>query len=144
VAAADSLLAAANAARDSLRVAHDSLDTVRDTLIAARASELMLRDSLAVLEGKISTKVPQCWERGEPATPIADVAVLGADRYVMDGDTVGIDGVRRRLATFLERGEALGCRFIVRARPVPGIDAVQQSAAVWQLRRWFDVNDRPR
>lgn len=118
-------------------------DSLRAELAAARDSSAALRDSLSVLEDKISTKVPQCWERGERSDAIADLAVLGADRYAMNGDTLSLDGVRARLAAFIARGEALNCRFVVRARPTSGIDAVQQSVAVWQLRRYFDVNDRP-
>jgi hypothetical protein len=57
---------------------------------------------------------------------------------------ITIDGVRARPAPLIARADPLGCRYIVRARPTAGIDAVQQSAAVWELRRHFDVNDRPR
>lgn len=125
---------------DSLRAvaaaAHDSLGALRD-------SARVMRDSLAALEAKISTKVPQCWERGESQAPIADITVLGANRFRMNGDVMSIDGVTGRLASFIARGDSLDCRYIVRARPTSGIDAVQQSAAVWRLRRYFDVNDRP-
>lgn len=120
------------------------VDSLRAEVASLGESARQLRDSITVLEDKISTKVPQCWERGEQSEPVADLDVLGANRYALDGDTLTIDGVRASLATFIERADALDCRFVVRARPTSGIDAVQQSAAVWQLRRYFDVNDRPR
>jgi hypothetical protein len=134
-------------AADSLSAEVDSLraeaGTVRDSLSLLRTSSTILTDSLAVLEARISTKVPQCWEKGRQQAPIADIAVLGANRFRMNGQTVDIDGVRARLASFIATADSLDCRFVVRARPTSGIDAVQQSAAVWQLRRYFDVNDRP-
>jgi hypothetical protein len=138
--------------RDASAATVGEQQIVADSMIAGMRAELhvvrdsvrVLRDSLATLENRISTKVPQCWERGEQSAPVAELAVIGADRFVMAGDTVTLAGVQERLASFIERGNALGCRFVVRARPTAGIDAVQQSNAVWQLRRFFDVNDRPR
>lgn len=127
-------------ATDSLRA---QVETMRDTLANLRSSSIILRDSLAALEARISTKVPQCWEKGEQRAAIADVAVLGANRFRMNGETVTIDGVRERLASFIAIADSLDCRFVVRARPTAGVDARQQSDAVWRLRRWFDVNDRP-
>jgi hypothetical protein len=129
------------AARDSLEAAADA---ARDSAAMLRTSMVALNDSIATLEAKISTKVPQCWEKGEPATAIAELDVVGANQFRLDGQAVTIDGVRQRLAPFIARSDSLGCRYIVRARPTAGIDAVQQSAAVWELRRHFDVNDRPR
>jgi hypothetical protein len=125
---------------DSLRA---ETAAARDSLALMRKDLALLGDSLTTLEDKISTKVPQCWERGESSAPIASLAVLGANRFEMNGNTMTIDGITERLSSFIERGNELGCRFVVRARPTRGIDAVQQSAAVWQLRRYFDVNDRP-
>jgi hypothetical protein len=127
-------------AADSLRA---EMDAMHDSVARLRTRSALLHDSLEVLEARISTKVPQCWEKGEQQAPIADVAVLGANSFRMNGETVTIDGIRERLAAFIARADSLGCRFVVRARPTSGIDAVQQSAAVWQLRRYFDVNDRP-
>lgn len=127
-------------AADSLRT---EVEHMSDSLARLRSSSIILRDSLQALEARISTKIPQCWEKGEQQAPIADVTVLGANRFEMNGETVTIDGVRERLASFLAKSDSLDCRFVVRARPTRGIDAVQQSAAVWQLRRYFDVNDRP-
>jgi hypothetical protein len=127
-------------AADSLRA---EMIAWRDSVARLRNSSTILRDSLEALEARISTKVPQCWEKGQQQAPIADVAVLGANRFRMNGATVDIDGIRERLASFIAVADSLDCRFVVRARPTSGIDAVQQSAAVWQLRRYFDVNDRP-
>lgn len=126
---AESLAAATEALRDTVGVLRDTVE--------------VLSDSLEALEARISTKVPQCWEKGRQREPVADVAVLGANRFRMNGQTLDIDGIRARLASFIAVADSLDCRFVVRARPTSGIDAVQQSAAVWQLRRYFDVNDRP-
>ena len=133
----DSLQSAAAAARDTV-------GELRDRETALRDREIALHDSIAALNAKISTKVPQCWEKGETTTVIAELDVLGANRFRMNGATLNIDQVRERLASFIARGDSLDCRYIVRARPTRGIDAVQQSDAVWRLRRYFDVNDRPR
>lgn len=139
--------AAAEELRDNV-VNVDSLQSAaaaaRDTVGELRDRETALRDSIAALNAKISTKVPQCWEKGETTTVIAELDVLGANRFRMNGATLNIDQVRDRLASFIARGDSLDCRYIVRARPTRGIDAVQQSDAVWRLRRYFDVNDRPR
>lgn len=126
---------------DSLQVAAMA---ARDTVGVLRDSATALRDSVAALVAKISTKVPQCWEKGESTSVIAELDVLGANRFRMNGAALSIEQVRQQLAPFIARGDSLGCRYIVRARPTTGIDAVQQSEAVWQLRRHFDVNDRPR
>lgn len=115
----------------------------RDTVGLLRAHTVVLHDSIAALEAKISTKVPQCWEKGEPAAVVAEVDVLGANRFRLNGEEVTSGGVRERLAALIARSDSLGCRYVVRARPTAGVDGVQQSAAVWELRRHFDVNDRP-
>jgi hypothetical protein len=128
------------AAADSLGAVADA---ARDTVGMLRHRTTLLNDSITALEAKISTKVPQCWEKGEPATAVAEVDVLGANRFRLNGEEVGMGGVQARLAAFIARGDSLGCRYVVRARPTAGIDGVQQSAAVWALRRHFDVNDRP-
>jgi hypothetical protein len=140
-----------SAERDSLRSERDSLRSERDSLATevARlrdsiAPVALLRDSIAALEAKISTKVPQCWEKGESSAAIAELDVIGATRYTLRGDTVTMDEIRQRLASFIARGSELGCRFVVRARPTAGVNALEQSAAVWRLRQYFDVNDRPR
>jgi hypothetical protein len=107
------------------------------------------RDSLALAFDRFrdsvrSTKVPQCWERGEPRAPVAHVRVLARDRYAMNGQTLSFARVRARLASRIARGDSLGCRYVVRALPTSGVDAIDQAAAVWRLRTHFDVDDRPR
>ena len=62
---------------------------------------------IATLNAKISTKVPQCWEKGETTTVIAELDVLGANRFRMGGATLNIDQVRDRLASFIARGDSL-------------------------------------
>jgi len=131
------------AERDSLRVLHDSLTAEIARIRTTESRVGLLRDSIAALEAKISTKVPQCWEKGESSAPVANVDVLAADRFRLNGEALTIGQVRERLAHFIARGDSLGCRYIVRARPVAGVDARVQADAVWRLRRWFDVNDRP-
>jgi multidrug efflux pump subunit AcrA (membrane-fusion protein) len=93
---------------------------------------------------KRSTKVPQCWEKGESRQTLAELVVRGENLYDLDGEELTIDGVRERLASSIARGESLGCRYVVRARPVAGVDATEHSTAVWRLRRHFDVDDRSR
>jgi hypothetical protein len=134
-------IVARQAVTDSLEAAAEA---ARDTAGMLRERTVVLHDSITALEAKISTKVPQCWEKGEPATAVAEVDVLGANRFRLNGQDSTIDGVRARPAPLIARADSRGCRYIVRARPTAGIDAVQQSAAVWELRRHFDVNDRPR
>jgi hypothetical protein len=171
--------------RDSVIAALEALRERTDAEIAS------LRGVLGELE-KRSTKVPQCWEKGEPREPIGEVAVLGANRYEVQGDGVGanrderrgggdganheelrrdvadanreelrrdvadanrddlrrevldIDGIRRHFAEPIARGNALGCRFVLRARPTDGVSARDHADAVWRLRVHFDVDDRTR
>jgi hypothetical protein len=75
---------------------------------------------------------------------VAEVDVLGANRFRLNGGTSPWTASARSSRPSSRVGDSLGCRYVVRARPTAGIDAVQQSAAVWELRRHFDVNDRPR
>ena len=102
------------------------------------------RDSVAKIPvQKRSSKVPQCWEKGEPRAPIATLRVLGANRYELEGQETTIAGVRARLAAQIARSDSLKCRYVVRAQLTRGVDAVDQARAVWSLRTHFDVNDRP-
>lgn len=107
------------------------------------------RDSIAVAFDRFrdsvrSTKVPQCWEKGEPRAPIAQIRVLGRDRYGLQGETVTFDRIRARFAPQIARADSLGCRYLVRATLTRGVDAIAQATAVWRLRTYFDVDDRPR
>ena len=102
------------------------------------------RDSVAKLPmQKRSSKVPQCWEKGEQRDPIATLRVLGANRYELEGQELTIAGVRARLGAQIARSDSLKCRYVVRAVLTRGVDAVDQARAVWSLRTHFDVNDRP-
>jgi hypothetical protein len=126
---------AATAERDSLRL---ELETYRDSTSAQIGR---LRDSLNAQ--KRSTKTPNCWERGEPRSSIAELAVLGANLYQHRGQAVDIQTIRRDLAAQIARSRQLECRYSVRARPTEGVGSREHSAAVARLREHFDVNDRP-
>lgn len=76
--------------------------------------------------------------------PVGEVIVLGANEFEIEGTTTDIEGVRQRFADYIERGNQLGCRFVLRAWPTAGVDAVSNADAVWRLRQYFDVNDRAR
>jgi hypothetical protein len=107
------------------------------------------RDSIAAAFDRFrdsvrSTKMPQCWEKGEPRAAIAQVRVLGRDRYGLNGQTVTFSQIRSRFAAQIARGDSLGCHYLVRAQLTRGADAIAQSTAVWRLRTLFDVDDRPR
>jgi hypothetical protein len=115
-------------------------DRLRDELQRTKAE---LERTKAELERRRSTKVPQCWEKGERREPIATLTVLGNNLYDLEGHALTINDILGRLAPHIARGAALGCRYVVRALPRPGVDAIDQSAAVWKLRRYFDVDDRP-
>lgn len=102
------------------------------------------RDSVAkVPVPKRSSKVPQCWEKGEQRDPIATLRVLGANLYEYEGRKMTIAGVRERFAAQIARSNSLKCRYVMRAQLTPGVDGVEQARAVWNLRTHFDVNDRP-
>jgi hypothetical protein len=121
--------------RDSMSVAIASL---RDSIALARAAA---RDSTRV---KLSTKTPGCWEKGEPRAPLADIRVLGLDRYALRGDTVNFNGVQSRLARHIARADSLKCRYGLRVFATRGVDAADHSAAVLRLRLRFDVDERAR
>jgi hypothetical protein len=102
------------------------------------------RDSVAkVPVPKRSSKVPQCWEKGEQRAPIATLKVLAADMFEHDGRQMTIAGVRQRFSAQIARSDSLKCRYVVRAQLTRGVDGVEQARAVWNLRRHFDVDDRP-
>lgn len=126
----------------------DSLEAVvsatRDTVGGLRKNTLLLHDSIVTLEAKISTKIPNCWEKGEPDVAVAEIDVLGANLFRLNGAEVTIEGVSAQLAPLIARSDSLGCRYVVRAPPITGVDGVQQSRGVWSLRRYFSVDDRAR
>lgn len=125
---------------DSLKIELADTQRERDTTAAALQSA---EAELAVLRKK-STKRPQCWEMGESREAVADIAVLGANQFEVNGRVLNEVGVAALLADKIAIGNKLGCNFVLRARPTPGVDAGAHSDAVWRLRRLFDVNDRPR
>lgn len=124
------------------------VESERDRVVEEfRVYKVRAEEELARLRGaaaKQSTKVPQCWEMDQPREPVADVTVMGDNRYEMHGTELTIDGITHALSEKIALGSKLGCRFVLRARPTPGVDAIAQSTAVWRLRRFFDVDDRPR
>lgn len=131
---------------DRTAVIEAQRDTVADLaarLDSALAKNEALRDSLAEARGR-SGQTPRCWELGEGSdAPIAEIAVLGGDTFRHQGDVLDINGIRSRFSDFIDRGRGLGCVFIVRAPPTPGVDSPEQSRGVWQLRNYFSVDDRP-
>jgi len=128
----DSIAGAFDRFRDSTA---DALDRFRDSAAVALNR---LRDSVR------STKTPQCWEKGEPRAPIAELRVVARDRYELKGERLSFREIRSRFAPQIARAEALKCRYLVRAHLTSGVDAVAQASAVWRLRAHFDVDDRPR
>ncbi len=131
-------------ASQEIKELQSKLERTQQDLQRAKEALAKAEKELVGLRKKESTKVPQCWEKGQPREPIADVTVVGDNQYEMLGMVVTIDGVAQMLAAKISLGSTLGCRFVLRARPIPGVDAIAQSTAVWRLRRFFDVDDRPR
>lgn len=117
------------------------LSQLHETRARLSAAESEIERFRAKLQ---STKKPQCWEKGEQREPIAEVTVIGADRYRYRGVDLSLVGLTGRLQAYISRADELKCRFVVRAIPMRGVDTVDHAAAVWKLRRYFDVNDRPR
>ena len=134
------------AARDSIAAARDSLRAQRDSMQAERdsiARELaQFRDSVARL-GR-SNKTPRCTEKGEPPDPVADVRILGADRYEIAGTQMEWASLRGRLGGFISRADSLGCRYLLIARASSGVDAAAHTQAVGRLLTHFDVAHRAR
>jgi hypothetical protein len=145
----------------SLAVARMGEDAARDAALATTETDRQVllaeyghyRDSMGVVLARLeerlaaaekrSTKVPQCWEKGEQREPVAVLAVLGQDTFLLGDERLNLTGVRERLADRLAKSAALGCRFVVRAPPAGDVSGPEHSAAVWALRAFFDVDDRP-
>lgn len=129
----------------NVSVLEEDLKRTREDLAKVHAEYERTRkefEELQAAQARRSTKIPQCWEKNQQREPVAVLSVVDGDTYSMDGEIVTLDALRARLANFIALGQKLGCRFVVTARPQPGVDAVAQSTAVWRLRRYFDVNDR--
>ncbi|MGH2898558.1 MAG: hypothetical protein ACREBE_03830 [bacterium] len=127
-AAAETALAQADSA---YRVAAKSRDSAQVALTT-------LRDSLR----KKSNLTPPCYEKGEPRAPIAELTVLGRDRYAIDSTTIGFAELESRLATQIARGAALGCKYHGSARAHAGVDAPVHAAAMKRLKSRFYVDER--
>lgn len=121
---------AAQARADSLRGSLDSLTRVFTAY----------RDSVR----KRSNKTPACSEKGEPPGPAADVALLGRDRFLYQGDAVSFSELETRLDSLIRRSRALGCRYLVRTHAVRGVDGPETAAAARRIRTYFDVDERDR
>jgi hypothetical protein len=130
--------------RDELK---RQLDRTRTELEKVRAELERVRaelEKVLVIEGKRSTKAPQCWEKGEPREPLGEVVVLGENQYLLGAESVAVDGILNHFSASIARAKELDCRFVLIVRPSAGVDAVDHSRAVWPLRGYFDVSDRPR
>jgi hypothetical protein len=92
---------------NTTRAVQEELEATRDSLTVARDS---LNRLAAEGEG-VSHLTPYCSERGETDQSIATIIISAADRYVIDGDTLSAEGVRTRLASFVETSQEKGCRF---------------------------------
>jgi hypothetical protein len=109
----------------------------RETAEAALRS---LRDSVR----RKSNLTPPCYERGESKAAIAELTIVGSDRYVVQSDTLGFADVEARFAPQLARSAQLQCRFTVIARAQAGVDAPVHSAAMTRLKTKFYVDERQR
>jgi hypothetical protein len=130
----------ADGVTNQLEQTQKELKQVREDLERARAE---LAD-LSSRKDKRSTKVPQCWEKGEQREPIGEVVVIGASQYLLEGESVAVDGVLNHFSASIARSKERSCRFILVVRPNAGVDAVDHSRAVLPLRGYFDVSERPR
>jgi hypothetical protein len=115
----------------------------RNAVLARRLDSLTLaftvyRDSVR----KRSNKIPRCSEVGESPAPIAELRVLGRDRYELRPDTLTFAQIEKRLAPQIARSRQLGCRYLVRTIAVSGVDGPDHSAAIGKLWSRFDVNER--
>jgi hypothetical protein len=125
---AQAQLARADSAYKSAAKSRDSIET------ALRS----LRDSLH----KKSNLTPPCYEKGEPRGAIAELTVVGRDRYVMNGETMAFSDLETRLAPQIARSASLACKYHVIARARAGVDAPVHSAAMSRLKSRFYVDER--
>jgi hypothetical protein len=109
----------------------------RDSVSAALRA---FRDSVR----KKSNLTPPCYEKGEPKAPIAEVTIVGANRYLLDGESVNFSDLETRFAETLARSTTLGCKYQVVARARSGVDAPVHSAAMARLKSRFYVDERAR
>lgn len=128
--AADAAIARADSAYKSAAKSRDSI----------QAALTAFRDSVR----KKSNLTPPCYEKGESRTPIAEVAIAGRDRYLLDGTPVDFATIEARFADAIARSTALGCKYHVIARARAGVDAPVHSAAMSRLKTRFYVDERAR
>ena len=113
---------------DSLQGRYDSLSVAFDRF----------RDSVR----KKSNKTPRCSEKGESAAAIAELRVLGRDRYGLGEKQLSLADVEANFAPQIKRSEELGCHYLVRVVAVAGVDSPAFAAAVNRLWANFDVGSR--
>ncbi|WP_310572224.1 hypothetical protein [Gemmatimonas sp.] len=119
------------AENDSLRKKLDSLE--------ARLQQL---NSIEARLAKRSNLIPPCSEKGESEAPVADVKILDANRYELNGTELVFESVLLQLEPQMARSKSLGCRYSVQVVAMPGVDAPQFSRATGRLRRHFYVRER--
>jgi len=129
--------ASADAALARADSAYQAAAKARDSISAALGA---FRDSVR----KKSNLTPPCYEKGEPKTPIAELTIVGANRYLLDDEMVTFSDLEARFAESLARSSALGCRYQVIARARSGVDAPVHSAAMARLKSRFYVDERAR
>ena len=132
--APESSAQAALARADSAtKAATRSRDSVANALTA-------LRDSVR----KKSNLTPPCYEKGESRAPIAELTIVGRDRYVLGGDTIASAALDSVFAPQIARAAQLSCRFTIIARARAGVDAPVHAAAMARLKARFYVDERSR
>ena len=128
---------AAQSAPQDLAAKNDTLSRKYDSVTTAFAA---YRDSVR----KKSNKTPRCSEKGEPAAAIAELRILGRDRYELAGRQMSFNEVATRLAPQIDRSNELGCRYLVRTIATRGVDGPDHSIAIGKLWGRFDVSERQR
>jgi hypothetical protein len=63
---------------------------------------------------------------------------------MLEDETLTFSDLETRLATFIARSTAMGCRYSVVARARSGVDAPVHSAAMSRLKSRFYVDERAR
>lgn len=129
-----------SSAQVALAQSDSALKAERKARDSAEAALKALRDSVR----RKSNLTPPCYEKGEPRAPIAEIAIIGADRYVMGGETIRFTEIETRLAPQIARSTALQCKYGVIARAMAGVDAPVHAATMSKLKSRFYVDERAR
>lgn len=127
-------------ARVALVRSDSALKAEKKARDSAEAALKALRDSVR----RKSNLTAPCYEKGEPRAPIAEITILGTDRYLIAGDTIRFAQVEERLAAQIARSAALQCKYGVVAHAMPGVDAPMHAAAMSKLKNRFYVDERAR